>query len=149
MDVMKKLTPGSAIPVVEKTRLIKDCVTGNWIVEFRIPRVDGRMTFVLVAAADAESPLALARCLRTKGARLPRTSGVRAKLISSIIAAEPEKIVYRLANPGWQISGGKAFLYSCGLRLIGEPEGTTEYSPPAFMEGSRAKFFAVRGTLED
>jgi hypothetical protein len=149
MDVMKKPTQGSAIPVVEKTRSIKDCATGDWNVEFRILQVDGRTTSVLVPAADAESPRALARCLRTKGAHLPREPGARANLISRAIAAEPEEIVYQLANPGWLIIGGETRLFSCGLRLIGKTEGTTKYSPPAFIAGSRAKAFAVRGTLEN
>jgi hypothetical protein len=80
------------IPVVKKTRLIKDYFTGDWSVEFEIVQVDGRKAKVLVPAADAESPNALARRLRGKGARLPREPGVRARLIASIIAAKAEKI---------------------------------------------------------
>jgi hypothetical protein len=148
-DAMQKLTQGSAIPVVTKTRLIKDCATGDWSVEFQILQVDGRRTRVLVPAADAESPRALARRLRTKGARSPRKPLAREKLILRVIATEPGKIVYQLANPGWQRFGSKALLFSCGLRLIGETGGATEYSVPAFIEESRAKAFAVRGTLED
>ena len=39
-------------------------------------------------------------------------------------------------------------MFCCGRHLVGAPTGAIEYSPPLFIEQSRAKRFAVRGTLE-
>ena len=79
---------------------------------------------------------------------MPLEKAARARLIESVIRAKPEKVVYQLANPGWQSSRQESLFFSCGRYLVGAPTGAREYSPPLFIEQSRAKRFAVRGTLE-
>lgn len=145
---MKLQKPARANPVLKKTRSIKDCATGNWGDEFEIAQVDGRRTHVLVAAEEAADVKMLVRRLRQKGAQLPREPATRAQLVENVMRAKPEKIVHQLANPGWQILGHNPPFFSCGRYLAGAPTGAIEYSPPLFIERSRAKAFKVRGTLE-
>ena len=137
-----------ANPVLKKTRSIKDWATGNWSDEFQIVQVDGRTTHVLVAADEAADTTKLTKRLRAKGAQLPLEKAARARLIESVIAAKPEKILHQLANPGWQLQGSTRPWFCCGRFLVGAPTGDIEYSAPLFIERSRAKRFAVRGSLE-
>ena len=145
---MKASKVAQANPVLKKTRSIKDCATGNWSEEFEIVQVDGRKSCVVVPRDDAKSTQALIRHLNQKGAQLPREDAARARLLESVMRAKPEKVVYQLANPGWQIRGSESPWFCCGRRLVGAPTGAREYSPPSFIEQSRAKGFAARGTLE-
>jgi hypothetical protein len=134
--------------VLKKTRSIKDRATGNWSDEFEIVQVDGLRTKVLVPADNAADATQLVKRLREKGAQLPREPAARARLVENVMRAKPEKIVHQLANSGWQILGSNPPFFSCGRSLVGAPTGAIEYSPPLFIERSRAKAFKVRGTLE-
>ena len=145
---MKRQKVARADPVLKKTRSIKDCSTGRWSDEFQIVQIDGSRTYVLVTADDAADTRLLVKRLREKGAQLPLEKAARGDLIESVIRAKPEKVVYQLANPGWQIRGSRPLFFSCGRYLVGTPKGAIEYSPPLFIEQSRAKRFAVRGTLD-
>jgi hypothetical protein len=142
----QKVAP--ARPALKKTRSIRDCASGNWGVEFEIIQMDGQKSRVLVPADDAESERTLVRRLNEKGAQLPRQRTARSQLLDTVIDTKPERIVYRLANPGWQLSRNKMPWFCCGRRLVGAPRGAIEYSPPLFIEQSRAKGFAVRRTLD-
>ena len=137
-----------ANPVLKKTRSIKDCSTGNWSDEFQIVQIHGGRTHALVTADDASDATLLVKRLREKGAQLPLDKAARARLIESVIRAKPEKVIYRLASPGWQFRGSNPSFFSCGRHVVGAPTGAIEYSPPLFIEQSRVKRFAVRGTLE-
>jgi hypothetical protein len=137
-----------ANPVLKKTRSIKDCSTRNWSDEFEIVQIDGSRTRVLVTADDASDTTPLVKRLREKGARLPLEKAARARLIESVIAAKPEKILHQLANPGWQLQDPTRPWFCCGRFLVGAPTGAIDYSAPLFIEKSRAKRFAVHGTLE-
>ena len=137
-----------ANPTLKKTRSIKDCSTGNWSHEFQIVQIDGKRTRVLVTADDAAETTQLVKRLREKGAQLPLEKAARARLIERVIRAKPEKVIYQLANPGWQVRGSNPLFFSCGRYLVGAPTGTIEYSPPVFIEHSKAKHLGARGTLE-
>ena len=137
-----------ANPTLKKTRSIKDCSTGNWSHEFQIVQIDGKRTRVLVTADDAADTALLVKRLREKGAQLPLEKAARARLIESVIRAKPEKVIYQLANPGWQVRGSNPLFFSCGRYLVGAPTGAIEYSPPLFIEHSKARHFGVRGALE-
>jgi len=145
---MKRQKLARANPVLKKTRSIKDCSTGNWSYEFQIVQIDGRRTHALVTADDAADATLLVKRLRAKGALLPLEKAARVRLIESVMRAKPEKVIYQLANPGWQIRGSNPLFFSCGRYVVGAPTGAIEYSPPLFIEQSRVKRFAVRGTLE-
>ena len=101
----------------------------------------------MVTADEAADATLLVKRLRGKGAQLPLEKPALVRLIESVIRAKPGKVTYQLANPGWQSRGGSLF-FSCGRYVVGAPAGATEYSPPLFIEDSRAKRFAMRGTLE-
>ena len=101
-----------------------------------------------MTADDAADATLLAKRLREKGAQLPLEKAARARLIESVIAAKPEKILHQLENPGWQLQGSRRPWFCCGRFLVGAPTGDIEYSAPLFIERSRVKRFAVRGTLE-
>ena len=45
---------------------------------------------------------------------MPREKAARARLIESVMRAKPEKVVYQLANPGWEIRGSKTLCSAAG-----------------------------------
>jgi hypothetical protein len=145
---MKRKTIARTHPVLKKTRSIKDCSTGNWSDEFQIVQIDGRRTRVLVTADDAADTTLLVKRLREKGAQLPLDKAARMRLIEGVIRAKPAQVIYQLASPGWQIRGRNPLFFSCGRYVVGAPKGAIEYSPPLFIEQSRAWRFATHGTLE-
>jgi hypothetical protein len=148
MKVMKRQKVARADPVLKKTCSIKDCSTGRWSDEFEIVQIDGSKTRVLVTADDAADTTLLVKRLREKGAQLPLEKAPRVRLIENVMRTKPTKVVYQLANPGWQIRGRSPPFFSCGQYLVGAPTGAIEYSPPLFIDQSRAKRFAMRGTLD-
>ena len=97
----------------------------NRQLERRVPdvQIHGRRIHALVAADDAADTALLVKRLREKGAQLPLEKAARVRLIESVIRAKPEKVIYQLANPSWQIRGSNPLFFSCGRYVVGSPTG--------------------------
>jgi hypothetical protein len=146
---MKRKTTNKATPSLDKLCGIKDCATGNWSYEFGFPSADGTRGRVIVPGDHANKATNLIDHLNRKGATLPVTGEERDELIKGAIAAEPSKLIYQVANAGWQIQKDGSVFYTVGNRIIGAPSGRIEYMPPQMIADSAAAEFAERGTLDD
>jgi hypothetical protein len=145
---MRKPTLTQKMPVLEKTQAICDLMTGDWYQRLGFLQTDGRRGSVIVPGDEANRADALLRRLNKKGAQLPRVPLERKLLLESVIASKAKQIVHQMATTGWQISKNKPLWFTAGNRMIGAPDGAIECAPAQLIAGSRARWFAERGTLD-